>query len=68
MVRLASNHYAGVNHTHLTELLREREGIDLSRPTVRRILVKAGIGSPPKAAAPSDTASDAGVCPRRACW
>ena len=30
----------------LTELLREREGIDLSRPTVRRILVKAGIGSP----------------------
>ena len=34
------------NHTHLTELLREREGIDLSRPTVRRILTKAGIGSP----------------------
>ena len=27
-------------------MLREREGIDLSRPTVRRILVKAGIGSP----------------------
>ena len=38
--------YAGTNHTHLTELLREREGIDLSRPTVRRILVKAGLGSP----------------------
>ena len=35
-----------VNHTHLTELLSEREGIDLSRPTVRRILTKAGIGSP----------------------
>ena len=46
VVRLASNGYAGANHTHLTELLREREGIDLSRPTVRRILVKAGIGSP----------------------
>ena len=35
----------GTNHTHLTELLREREGIDLSRPTARRILVKAGLGS-----------------------
>ena len=46
VVRLASNGYAGANHSHLTELLREREGIDLSRPTVRRILVKAGIGSP----------------------
>ena len=46
VVKLASNGYAGANHTHLTELLREREGIDLSRPTVRRILVKAGIGSP----------------------
>ena len=38
-VRLASTEYAGTNHTHLTELLREREGINLSRPTVRRILV-----------------------------
>ena len=46
VVRLASTEYAGTNHTHLTELLREREGINLSRPTVRRILVKAGIGSP----------------------
>ena len=46
VVRLASAEYAGTNHTHLTELLREWEGINLSRPTVRRILVKAGIGSP----------------------
>ena len=46
VVKMASNGYAGANHTHLTELLREREGIDLSRPTVRRILTKAGIGSP----------------------
>ena len=46
VVKLASNGYAGANHSHLTELLREREGIDLSRPTVRRILVRAGIGSP----------------------
>ncbi len=67
VVKLASNGYAGANHTHLTELLREREGIDLSRPTVRRILVKAGIGSP-RAAAPSSTVSGAGACHRRACW
>ena len=46
VVRLASTKYAGTNHSHLTELLRERDGINLSRPTVRRILVKAGIGSP----------------------
>ena len=46
VVKLATNNYAGANHTHLTELLREREGIDLSRPTVRRILAKAGMGSP----------------------
>ena len=46
VVKLASNGYAGANHSHFTELLREREGIDLSRPTVRRILVKAGTGSP----------------------
>ena len=46
VVKLASDGYAGANHSHFTELLREREGIDLSRPTVRRILVRAGIGSP----------------------
>ena len=46
VVKLASKDYSGANHSHLTELLREREGIDLSRPTVRRILVKAGMGSP----------------------
>ena len=46
VVELATQRYQGANHTHLTELLSEREGIDLSRPTVRRILTKAGIGSP----------------------
>ena len=46
VVKLASDGYTGANHSHLTELLREREGIDLSRPTVRRILVRAGMGSP----------------------
>ena len=46
VVKLARSHYSGANHSHFTELLREREGIDLSRPTVRRLLVKAGMGSP----------------------
>ena len=46
VVELATHRYEGANHTRLTELLSEREGIDLSRPTVRRILTKAGIGSP----------------------
>ncbi len=46
VVELSTERYEGANHTHLTELLSEREGIDLSRPTVRRILTRAGIGSP----------------------
>ena len=46
VVRLAGTKYAGTNPRHLTELLREREGIDLSRPSVRPILAKAGLGSP----------------------
>ena len=46
VVQLARTRYAGTNHTHLTELLMEREGIDLSRSTVRRILVGAGVDSP----------------------
>ena len=46
VVNLAGNTYSGANHTHLTDLLREREGIDLGRQTVRRILTKAGMPSP----------------------
>ena len=38
--------YAGTNHTHLSELLSEREGIDIGRSTLRRILVNAGLSSP----------------------
>ena len=38
--------YACCNHQHFTELLAEREGIILSRPTVRRILGKSGLHSP----------------------
>lgn len=46
VVALAQGCYRGVNHTHLTELLEEREGVCLSRSTVRNILAKAGIASP----------------------
>ncbi len=43
---LAKERYEGINHTQLTELLAEREGLMLSRPTVRRILARAGLTSP----------------------
>ncbi len=46
VVALAQGSYAGLNHYHLTELLWEREGLRLSRSTVRRILVGAGLKSP----------------------
>ena len=46
VVRLARTRYAGANHTHLSELLSEREGIDIGRTTQRRILVNAGLSSP----------------------
>jgi transposase len=45
IIGLARKRYLGVNHTHFTELLTEREGIRLSRSTVRRILVAAGLPS-----------------------
>ena len=46
VIALARERYTGFNHTHFTELLAEREGISLSRSTVRRLLVGAGIASP----------------------
>ena len=46
VVALAQEQYGGINHTHLTELLAEREGVMLPRPTVRRLLVRAGLSSP----------------------
>jgi len=46
VVDLAQRRYPGVNHSHLTQLLAEREGLILSRSTVRRILVVCGIKSP----------------------
>ena len=46
VVHLARTRYAGTNHTHLSELLSEREGLDIGRTTLRRILVNAGLSSP----------------------
>ena len=46
VLSLARTRYSGVNHTHLCELLREREGIEIGRTTLRRILVGAGLLSP----------------------
>ena len=45
VIALARERYLGVNHTHFTELLAEREGIALSRSTVRRLLMGAGLSS-----------------------
>ena len=45
VIALAKAQYQGVNHTHFTELLAEREGIVLSRSTVRRLLTSAGLSS-----------------------
>lgn len=49
---LAEGRYERVNHSHLTELLAEREGISLCRSTVRRILGNAGMKSPREHRAP----------------
>ena len=46
VVRLARTRYEGANHTHLSELLSERDGIAIGRTTLRRILVNAGLSSP----------------------
>ena len=53
IMHLARTRYEGANHTHLSELLNEREGIAIGRTTLRRILVNAGLSSsrrrlPPK--------------------
>lgn len=46
VVAMAQGRYKGINHTHLAELLAQREGIVLSRSTIRRLLVGAGVPSP----------------------
>jgi len=53
VIALAHDRYFGVNHTHFTELLSDRERIKLSRSTVRRLLIKAGLPSPKHRQPPS---------------
>ena len=48
VMQLAISKYTGFNQQHFTEKLEEKEGIELSRSTVRRILLKHGIRSPQK--------------------
>ena len=45
VIALAQARYAGFNHTHLAEIIAEREGMGLSRSTVRNILLSAGLPS-----------------------
>ncbi len=43
VLQLAQGRYKGLNDTHLTEKLGEKEGVKLSRSTVRALLRQAGI-------------------------
>ena len=52
VVALATGPYDGASHTHLSELLAEREGLFLSRSTVRQVLLQAGIKTPRHRRAP----------------
>ena len=66
VLRLATTRYEEANHTYLTELLAEREGIDIGRTTLRRILVSAVLNSPRRRRPPS-TGSAVSGCPGKAC-
>ena len=46
VIGLAQKKYQGFNHLHMTEELGEREGLELSRSSVRRILLGVGMPSP----------------------
>ncbi len=52
VVELRATTYAEVNDSHLVELLAEREGIAISRPSLQRILRAAGLASPRRRRAP----------------
>jgi transposase len=46
VIELRRTSYVDVNDTHLAELLAEREGIAISRPSLQRLLRAAGLASP----------------------
>ena len=66
VIALADGVYAGCNDQHLSELLAEREGIQLSRSSVRRILRAAGRKSPQRRRAPRHRSRRERM-PRRGC-
>jgi len=53
VIHLARTTYAGFNDHHLCEKLCEVEGFSLSRETLRRLLRRAGLGSPRKRRPPA---------------
>jgi transposase len=53
ILHLARTTYVGFNDHHLCEKLVEKEGFSLSRETLRRLLRRAGLGSPRKRRQPS---------------
>lgn len=52
IIELARTKYAGANQQHMSELLADREDLRVSRSSLRRILLSAGIASPRKRRAP----------------
>jgi transposase len=52
IIELRRKKYDGFNDQHFTEKLCEVEGIEISRPSVQRILRAAGIGPPRRRRAP----------------
>jgi hypothetical protein len=45
VIALARGRYQGLNDTHLSEKLREKEKLKVSRATVRRVLRQGGIAA-----------------------
>jgi transposase len=52
VLELAQKKYIGFNTQHFTDCLSEREGINISRSSVRNLLLSAGIKSPKRRCAP----------------
>ncbi len=52
VLALAQTTYADCNHQHMTELVAERNAIQISRASLRRILLDAGLPSPRTRRAP----------------
>jgi transposase len=48
VLELARTKYAGFNHLHMSEMLRDEEKLPIGPSSVRRILLEAGIASPRK--------------------